>query len=36
LISKPTDSKKDEFPAQQIKKNQILHVYKVQASATLF
>tara|TARA_R110002126_G_scaffold78629_1_gene195618 strand:- start:7531 stop:8175 length:645 start_codon:yes stop_codon:yes gene_type:complete len=36
LISKPTDSKKEEFPAQQIKKTKILHVYKVQASATLY
>tara|TARA_R110002051_G_scaffold198878_1_gene265965 strand:+ start:259 stop:945 length:687 start_codon:yes stop_codon:yes gene_type:complete len=36
LLSKPTESKKDEFPAQQIKKNQILHIFKVQASATLF
>lgn len=36
LISKPTDSKKDEFPPQQIKKNTILHLFKVQASSHLF
>lgn len=36
LISKPTDSKKDEFPNQQIKKELISHVYKVQASSHLF
>ncbi|MDN3621305.1 S24 family peptidase [Polaribacter undariae] len=36
LISKPTDSKKDEFPPQQISKDQILTIFKVQASAHLF
>jgi hypothetical protein len=36
LISKPSESKKNEFPPQQIKKNLILHIYKVQASATLY
>ena len=36
LISKPTDSKKDEFPPQQIKKTSILHIFKVQASSHLF
>ncbi|MEL4307402.1 S24 family peptidase [Joostella sp. CR20] len=36
LISKPSDSKKDEFPPQEIPKNQILHIYKVQASSHLF
>ncbi|MEC4049779.1 S24 family peptidase [Flavobacterium sp. SUN046] len=36
LISKPTDSKKDEFPPQQIKKSSILYIFKVQASSHLF
>jgi DNA-binding XRE family transcriptional regulator len=36
LISKPTDSKKDEFPPQQIKIDSILHIFKVQASSHLF
>lgn len=36
LISKPTDSKKDEFPPQQIKKDKILSIFKVQASSHLF
>jgi plasmid maintenance system antidote protein VapI len=36
LISKPTDSKKDEFPPQQIKKSSILSVFKVQAASHLF
>lgn len=36
LISKPTDSKKDEFPPQQIKKSSILSIFKVQASSHLF
>lgn len=36
LISKPTDTKKDEFPPQQIKKDTILHLFKVQASSRLF
>lgn len=36
LISKPTDNKKDEFPPQQIQKNQILSIFKVQASSHLF
>jgi phage repressor protein C with HTH and peptisase S24 domain len=36
LISKPTDSKKDEFPPQQIKINSILHIFRVQASSHLF
>jgi len=36
LISKPTDSKKDEFPPQQIKRSSILSIFKVQASSHLF
>lgn len=36
LVSKPTDNKKDEFPTQQIKINQILSIFKVQASSHLF
>ena len=36
LISKPTDGKKDDFPPQQIKKNNILHLFRVQASSHLF
>jgi hypothetical protein len=36
IISKPSDSKKDEFPPQQINKNQILSIFKVQACAHLF
>lgn len=36
LISKPTDSKKDEFPPQQIKRDSILSIFKVQASSHLF
>ena len=36
LISKPTENKKDEFPQQQIKKNSILSIFRVQASSHLF
>lgn len=36
LISKPTESKKEEFPPQQIKKSLILAIFKVQASSHLF
>ena len=36
LISKPTDNKKDEFPNQDIAKNKILSIFKVQASSHLF
>lgn len=36
LISKPSDNKKDEFPDQEIKKSNIIQVYKVQASSHLF
>lgn len=36
LISKPAESKKDEFPPQQIKKSLILAIFKVQASSYLF
>lgn len=36
LISKPTESKKEEFPPQQINKNTIIALYKVQASSHLF
>lgn len=36
LISKPTDAKKNEFPPQQINKDQILSIFKVQACAHLF
>lgn len=36
LISKPSDSKKDEFPPQQIKKGSILSIFKVQASSHLY
>ncbi|MBW2961308.1 LexA family transcriptional regulator [Mesonia aestuariivivens] len=36
LISKPSESKKEEFPPQQIKKSTILSIYKVQASSHLF
>ena len=36
LISKPTESKKEEFPPQQIKKSSILAIFKVQASSHLF
>ncbi|QOD60618.1 S24/S26 family peptidase [Polaribacter haliotis] len=36
LISKPTDNKKEEFPPQEIKKNQIISIFKVQASSYLF
>lgn len=36
LLSKPTDSKKDEFPPQQIKKSSIVSIFKVQASSHLF
>lgn len=36
LISKPSDGKLDEFPPQQIKKDQILSIFKVQASSHLF
>lgn len=36
LISKPTDSKKEEFPPQQIKKNSIQYIFKVQASSHQF
>ena len=36
LISKPTEDKKDEFPPQQIKKDSVLSIFKVQASSHLF
>lgn len=36
LISKPTDNKKNEFPPQQLEKNKILSIFKVQASSHLF
>lgn len=36
LISKPMDGKKEEFPPQQIKKEQILSIFRVQASSHLF
>lgn len=36
LISKPGDSKIDEFPPQEIKKELIKHVFKVHASSHLF
>lgn len=36
LISKPTDSKKEDFPPQQIKINLIKSIFKVQASSHLF
>lgn len=36
LISKPTESKKNEFPPQQIRKDSILSMFKVQASSHLF
>lgn len=36
LISKPMDSKKDDFPPQQIKKTSIISIFKVQASSHLF
>lgn len=36
LISKPTDSKKDEFPPQQIMIKSILFIFRVQASSHLF
>ena len=36
LISKPTDSKKDDFPPQQIKKSSISAIFRVQASSHLF
>jgi transcriptional regulator with XRE-family HTH domain len=36
LISKPTESKKYEFPNQQIKKSSIQYLFKVQASSHLF
>jgi phage repressor protein C with HTH and peptisase S24 domain len=36
LISKPMDGKKEEFPPQQIKKDQILSIFRVQASSHLF
>ena len=36
LISKPTDSKKEDFPPQQIKKISISAIFKVQASSHLF
>jgi hypothetical protein len=36
LISKPNDGKKAEFPPQQINKDKILSIFKVQASAHLF
>ncbi|QMU65516.1 MAG: helix-turn-helix domain-containing protein [Flavobacteriaceae bacterium] len=36
LISKPTDNKKDEFPPQQINKESIMQIFKVQASSHLF
>ena len=36
LISKPTEGKKDEFPPQQIKKDSVLSIFKVQVSSHLF
>lgn len=36
LISKPSDSKKDEFPPQQIRKTSIMAIFKVQAASHLF
>jgi DNA-binding XRE family transcriptional regulator len=36
LISKPTDSKKEDFPPQQIKKKSISSIFRVQASSHLF
>lgn len=36
LVSKPSDSKKDEFPPQQLPKKNILSIFKVQASSHLF
>lgn len=36
LLSKPNESKKEEFPPQQINKEHILHIYKVHASSHLF
>lgn len=36
LISKPSDSKIDEFPPQNINKKDILAIYKVQATSHLF
>lgn len=36
LISKPSDSKKDEFPDQEIKKSTIIQLFKLQASSHLF
>jgi SOS-response transcriptional repressor LexA len=36
LISNPTDSKKEEFPPQQLKKSSIMSIFKVQASSHLF
>ena len=36
LISKPSESKKDEFPDQEISKENILSIFKVQASSHLF
>lgn len=36
LLSKPMDGKRDEFPPQQIRKDQILSIFRVQASSHLF
>ena len=36
LLSKPSDSKRDEFPPQEINKNMILKIFRVQASSHLF
>jgi len=36
LLSKPTDNKKNDFPPQQIRKDLILSIFKVQASSHLF
>lgn len=36
LVSKPSENKKNEFPDQEIKKESIIQLYKVQASSHLF
>ncbi|MDI6034025.1 helix-turn-helix transcriptional regulator [Flavobacterium sp. LB2P84] len=36
LVSKPTESKKEDFPPQQIKKSSISAIFRVQASSHLF
>lgn len=36
LVSKPTESKKEDFPPQQIKKSSISSIFRVQASSHLF